>query len=509
MPMSRNRDAYAELQRLLREVDTLRSIQATLGWDQETMMPPAGAPARAEQLALVAALGHERSTDERVGALLAECEADATLLADERVAANLREIRRDYDRARRLPTALVREFAETASLSMNAWKEARQRSDFAAFAPWLAKVVELNRRKAECYTDGGSGSALYDALLDEYEPGARAADVESIFTELRGALVPMIAEVAGAAAQPDDAPFRAAVPIPAQQELGRFVLERLGFDLMAGRLDTSTHPFCEGAAAGDTRLTTRYAETRFPDALSSTLHEAGHGMYEQGLPKREFPGQPLAQSASLSIHESQSRLWENMVGRSPEFWQWLMPVAHRVLGASTHRFSPDDLYRAVNRVERTLIRVDADETTYNLHIMLRFDLERALISGDLAIADLPAAWNDRVRSDLGLEVPDDARGCLQDIHWPMAAFGYFATYTLGTLYAAQLWDAIRRDLADLPDQIARGEFGALLGWLRENVHRHGRRYPAGELCRRATGAPLDAAPLIGYLRGKLAAVYGV
>jgi carboxypeptidase Taq len=506
---SHNATPYEELTSRLHEIQTLHSIQATLGWDQETMMPPRGAPARSEQLSMIAALVHERRTDPRMGELIARCELDESIVSDPAKRANLRELRRDYERATKLPTSLVRELTQTGSLSMNAWKDARERSDYPAFAPWLEKVVELNRQKAACLTGSAEPAARYDALLDEYEPDARSADIERVFGELRGELVPLIQSIADSGRQPDDAPLRTPAPIAGQEALGRFVLQRIGFDLEAGRLDTSTHPFCEGAAAGDTRLTTRYTECGFPDALSSTMHEAGHGLYEQGLPKAEYPGQPLSDSVSFGIHESQSRMWENMVGRSLEFWEWLLPEAKRLLGASVADFSPDDLYRVVNRVQPGLIRVDADEATYNLHIMLRFDLERALLAGDLSVAELPAAWNERVRQDLGLEVPDDRRGCLQDIHWSMTAIGYFPTYTLGNLYSAQLWETIRAEIGDVHEQFRRGEFAALLGWLREKVHTHGRRFTAAELCERATGRPLSAKPLVDYLHAKAQAIYAV
>ncbi len=499
---------YRELTGLLRETAILSSAGATLGWDQETMMPPAAAALRAEQLAALSGLAHERRTSPRMAELLERSEADVDLAADPVVAANLREIRRTYDLATRLPTSLVREFAETSSRAMEAWKDARERSDFAAFAPWLEKVVELSRAKAEHY-GAGRGGDLYDALLDEYEPGMSGAEVERIFDALRPGLAALIGAIAESEVQPDPRLATVRVPRDAQEVLNRAILEHIGFDFRGGRLDVSTHPFCESPGPGDTRLTTRYREEGFLDALVSTLHEAGHGMYEQGLPKAELFGQPIAEAVSLGIHESQSRMWENMVGRSRPFWEWALPMAKDAFGSALAGTEVDEVFAFLNAVRPGPTRVEADEATYNLHIMLRFDLERAMLRGDLAVRDVPAAWNERMRQDLGVEVVDDRSGVLQDIHWSMGAIGYFPTYTLGNLYAAQFWETVREELPDLDEQFARGEFAGLLGWLREKVHRHGGRFRAPELCERITGRPLSPEPLLRYLETKLKPLYGI
>jgi carboxypeptidase Taq len=501
-------ESYSSLLGLLKDAATLESAVSLLGWDQETMMPPHGAELRAEQLSLLSGYLHRARTDPRVGELLEASEADEAVRGSSEATANLREVRRGYERAVRLPESLVREMAQTFSRSMEAWKDARSRSDFAFFAPWLEKVVDLNRAKAECL---GATNPVesYDALLDEYEPGARSAEIESVFAALRADLVPLIAEIAASSHRPTRVTQGIRIPTAHQEELNRRVSAALGFDEEAGRLDTSTHPFCSSIGPGDTRMTTRYREDDFADSLSSTMHEAGHSLYEQGLPKDRFWGQPLAEATSLAIHESQSRLWENQVGRSRAFWDWALPEAREVFGPAADTFTAEAVYGAVNIVEPGLIRVESDEATYNLHIMLRFDLERALLSGDLPIRDLPGAWNDRIRADLGIEVPDDRRGCLQDVHWSMGAIGYFPTYSLGNLYAAQLWDTVATELTDIDELVRAGNFQPLLSWLRQNIHQHGRRFSARDLGERVTGKKLDHQPLIRYLRGKLEPLYGL
>ncbi|HEX6372673.1 MAG TPA: carboxypeptidase M32 [Longimicrobium sp.] len=500
---------YAQLLAELREVAVLHSINSTLGWDQEVMMPPAAAGLRGEQAALLSTLMHDRRTSPRLGDLIAACEADAELVADPASAANLRAMRRDYDRATRLPTELVREMAEVSTLAMHHWKDARESADFSAFAPWLEQLVKLNRDTADAL-GVPEGGEVYDALLENFEPGMRAAELDRVFHDLRAGLVPLIRELRENGTPPDTEWMRIPLAEKAQVAFNRGVVERMGFDFAAGRLDVSTHPFCEGAGPGDTRLTTRYEESQLLSALHSTMHETGHGLYEQGLPKAQRFGQPLAEPASMGIHESQSRMWENFVGRGQPFWEWALPELQRqVNDPAVARLDVDTVFHGLNEVQPNLIRIESDEATYNLHIMLRFDLERAMLLGDLSVADLPGVWNERIRADLGLEVPSAREGVLQDIHWSMGAIGYFPSYTLGNLYAAQLWDALHADVPDLDDQLRRGELCGLLGWLRSHVHVHGRRYTAPELCQRATGRPLSHEPLLRYLEGKLRPVYGL
>lgn len=496
--------AYDRLLSRLREAGVLSTVSETLSWDQETMMPERASAFRAEELSLLARLVHERVTAPALGDLLATCEADTDL--DDDQTANLREIRHDYDRSVKLPADLVAEITKTSSLALGAWKRARKENDFSLFEPWLSKQVELHRKKADCYGAPAGGEA-YDALVEDFEPGMTAAELERIFDPLREALRPLIAAVHESGRAPGREP--SAVPVERQQAFNQFVLGRLGFELDAGRLDVSAHPFSTGLGPGDTRITTRYREDGFLDAIGSTLHEAGHGLYEQGLPKYERFGEPLAQPVSLGIHESQSRLWENHVGRSRGFWEWAASHAREICGASVDGFGVDDFYGAMNRIEPNLIRVESDEVTYHMHIMLRFELERAMLRGDLIPRDLPSAWNERVREDLGIEVPDDARGCLQDVHWSMGYIGYFPTYTLGSLYAAQLFRQADEAAGGLAESFARGRFDGLLSWLRANVHDHGRRYPAGELCRKVTGDGLSHEALIEHAKRKIEELYGV
>ncbi|MBC7835523.1 MAG: carboxypeptidase M32 [Phycisphaerales bacterium] len=502
---------YQELKNLLREAATLGSVGALVSWDQETYMPSAAGAHRSEQAALLSGLVHERKTSPRVGDLLAECESEPALRESEGAAANIREMRRDYDRAVRVPTELVSELARVGSLAQDVWKEARGKSDFAMFAPWLDRVMGLTRRKAEfLMATMPPGAELYDALLDEYEPGMTAAQIQATFTPLKVQLSGLVQAVAGSGHTVDVSVTKVQVPAARQHQLGTLVLGAMGFDLRAGRLDTTAHPFCSGIAPGDTRLTTRYTERGgFLEPLYGTMHEGGHGLYEQNLPKGDEFGLPSSEAVSLGIHESQSRMWENFVGRSRAFWQWALPKAKELFSPALDTCTLDQIHTAANQVSPSYIRVEADEATYNLHIMMRFELERAMIAGNLATGDLPGHWNDRFKQSFGLEVPDARRGCLQDVHWSFGLIGYFPTYTLGNLYAAQMWEKINADLPGLDDQMSRGDFSGLRSWLVENVHRHGRRYRAADLCRRITGRSLESGPLVRHLQGKVKATYGV
>jgi carboxypeptidase Taq len=494
--------AYDLLLAHVREAHLLASTAALLAWDQETGMPVGAGDVRARQLALLARLQHERNTDPRLGEWLAACEGDAALQHDADAVANVRELRRDHTRATRLPAALIAELAATESRAQQAWAGARRASDFAAFRPWLERMTLLQQQKADCLR--AAGQTRWDALADLYEPGMRAADLRQVFTPLRERLVALRQRLAHGRT-PDPAFARVPIDDTRQEALVRAVATAMGFDFTRGRIDRSAHPFCT-STGGDVRLTTRFHRDNVLDALGSTMHEAGHGLYEQGLEAAHL-GTPLGETVSLGIHESQSRLWENHVGRSAGFWQWCWPVAQRHLGSGCDGHTAASAFAAANRVQPSLIRVEADEATYDLHVMVRFELEQDLLTGDLPLADLPARWNALYRDYLGVEVPDDRRGCLQDVHWSCGLFGYFPTYTLGNLYAAQFAAAADRALGGLPPLLQRGEFGPLREWLREHVHRHGRRFPPAELVQRATGAALSSTAFLAHLERKLSAVY--
>lgn len=506
--------SYEELLSSLREIALLGSTASVLHWDEQTKMPPKGAPHRANQVSLLARLCHEQFTSPRIGELLAELEAAGGTGTDPESdqAVVVRETRRSYSRAVKLPSSLVEELARTTVLAQQAWAEARRQSDYASFEPWLTKILDLKRQEAACVAaDGGPGFASgnpYDALLDEFEPGETAESIRALFSSLRAPLVELVAKVAESGRRPPTEILERHYPAFRQEELAREVAAAVGFDFEAGRLDTSVHPFCTGLGPGDTRLTTRYDERFFPDAFFGTLHETGHGLYDQGLAGEHF-GTPLGEAVSLGIHESQSRLWENLVGRGRPFWTWYMPRLRQAFPEALDGVTEEQWLAAINAVQPSLIRVEADEVTYNLHTLLRFETEEALLRGELSPRDLPEAWNSRMKEYLGITPPDDAKGCLQDIHWSGGAIGYFPTYTLGNLYSAQLFEAARRDLGDLDGQISRGEFAPLLGWLREKIHRHGKRYAPRELIRRATGEDPSPEPLLRHLRRKTAEVYGV
>jgi carboxypeptidase Taq len=498
--------AYSELLRNIRDAGILTSCAGLLGWDERTYMPRAGAEHRGEQMALLARLGHEMLTDSRNGELLAAAEG-SQLVADpvSDAAANVREIRRNYDRATKIPKELVEELARVTTQAQGVWQEARQKSQFAVFLPSLEKIVALKRQES---AEIGYADHPYDALLDEYEPGATTAEIRKLFAELSAGLVPIVAAIAGSKKQPDRELLHRDYPIDRQRTFAESAATAIGFDFNAGRLDTTTHPFCSGHGPGDCRITTRYNAKFFNEAFFGVLHEAGHGLYEQNL-LHEHYGTPLGAAASLGIHESQSRLWENQVGRSRPFWEHFFPRAKQTFPEALRGVALDQWLFAVNDVRSSFIRVEADEVTYNLHIILRFELEQALMTGELPPADLPSAWNEKFQTMLGLTPPDDAHGCLQDIHWSFGGLGYFPTYTLGNLYSAQFMAAARRDLQGLDNDFRRGEFGRLRGWLTEHIHRRGQRYRASDLCRRITGEPLDHRPFLSYLRAKFEPLFGL
>ncbi|MBO6513386.1 MAG: carboxypeptidase M32 [Phycisphaerales bacterium] len=501
---------YTDLCALMRTKGTLGSVAALVGWDQETYMPAGGAQARGEQSALLARLVHQHATDQKVGELIVKCEVDSELNNPESEhGANIREMRRDYDKATKLPSDLVANLAQAQSEAQDVWKSARANNDFESFVPALTKVMDLTKEKASCLkTD--EHEELYDALLGEYEPGAKATEIAAVFEPLRDRLSAFIAELRDNGTAPRVDFLSREIPVEKQHAFGQEVTAAFGFDYSKGRLDTTTHPFCSGFGPGDTRMTTRYSLTNFPDAIGSTMHECGHGLYEQGIPKDgPFWGTPMTDSISLGIHESQSRMWENMVGRSKAFWTWALPLANKHFDGAFDDIDVETFTKAMNTATPSFIRVESDESTYNLHVMLRFELERAMLRNELAIKDLPEAWNAKFKDFLGLDVPNDATGCLQDVHWSFGLVGYFPTYSLGNLNAAQMWETINEQIPELNDQIARGEFGALLNWTREHIHQHGRRYTASEVIERATGKPLESDPLMRHLESRVRPAYGL
>ncbi|MBW3541334.1 MAG: carboxypeptidase M32, partial [Planctomycetes bacterium] len=433
---------YDELVAELRTTALLASCGHVLSWDEQTYLPPAGAEHRANQVSLLAGMVHERATSPRLGELLAALEDSGRFNVGDGepspAAVNLREARRNYDRATKLPRRLVEELSRAITLGQQAWVSARKNNDFPAFRPWLEKMVALKREEAQArgYGDG----VPYDALLDEYEPGVTAAEIAQVFAPLREELVQLVTAIRESGRSPDVGILTRHYPKEAQREFSLEAAARMGFDLQAGRLDEAPHPFCERFGPGDCRLTTRYDEHHFPGAFFGTLHEAGHGIYEQGLDGEAF-GTAMGEWVSLGIHESQSRMWENFVGRSRSFWEHFYPAAQKAFPDALGDVEVDAFYAAVNDVRPTFIRVEADEVTYNLHIMLRFELEQPLVAGDLAPADVPGAWNETFERYVGMAPPDDRNGCLQDIHWSGGLVGYFPTYALGNMYAAQLFNA--------------------------------------------------------------------
>ena len=497
---------YEEVCRYARRTGVLTAIDAALGWDERTQLPPAGAEYRAEQSTLLAGLIHQRWVDPKFGEQLEEL-AENPLPADPQndPAVVIRRLKRQYDKRIKLPQTLVEELARTAVLGQQAWQEARKNNDFPAFRPLLEKTIELKREQAEAL---GYPQCPYDALLDEYEPEELTANVGPVLAGLREALVTLVTEIHQSRRRPNTTLLHGDFPVEAQDHLGREAAAAIGFDFARGRLDVTAHPFCTTLGPNDCRITTRFDGQFFNSAFFGILHEAGHGLYEQGLPVEHY-GLPTGEAISLGIHESQSRLWENMVGRSRAFWTSYYPLVQQRFTAALGDVAFDDFYFAINDVRPSLIRVEADEATYNLHILVRFELERALLDGDLKASELPGAWNEKYQKYLGITPPDDRSGVLQDVHWSAGLVGYFPTYSLGNLYAAQFFAQARADLGDLDEPFGRGDFHPLLDWLRQNIHRHGQRWSAAELVQRVTGRPLSAKPLVDYLRAKLEPLYGL
>lgn len=495
--MSNSAGAYDALMAHQRQTMALGQVAGRLGWDQETMMPRGAAEQRSEEMAAMESVLHARRTDPRVGEWLAAID-EGTLDAVGR--AQLRHIRRGFDRARRVPADLAEELARVTSRAQGQWAEARAAEDVPAFLPVLARIVELKRAEAAALAAGGDP---YDALLDDYEPGARAADLEAMFTALRG---PLVALRAACLAKPMPRGLEGRFDEAAQMELTQLLARSFGYDFNIGRLDKAVHPFSSGSGR-DVRITTRTNPHDPFNCFYSTIHEVGHACYEQGIDAR-YALTPLGQGVSMGVHESQSRIYENQIGRSRAFTGWLYGRMRDAFG-DFGIADEDAFYAAVNRLQNGFIRTEADEVQYNLHVMLRFDLERALISGDLAVGDLEAAWNDRFAADFGFAVDKPSNGCLQDVHWSVGLFGYFPTYSLGNVYAGCLHQAMRAALPDLDAQLAQGNTAGATGWLRESVQRHGGLFTPREVIAQASGMEPTEAPLLAYLQDKFGALYAV
>jgi len=492
------------LRHLLAEISDLERANALLGWDQQTCMPPGGAEIRGAQMGTVGRIAHERATSKELGALIDRLRGESSSLDPDSDDARLVEVAaRDFDKAIRVPSDYVEEMARVTAAAYQAWHEARQASRFALFQPHLEKVVDLLRRYVGFFPPADHP---YDVLLDGYEPGMKTAEVQAIFEPLRGRQVALIKAVA--AAEPvDDSFLHQPFDENVQWKFGVEVATKFGYDWNRGRQDKSPHPFTQAMGTGDVRITTRVDPGFLGTALFGTMHETGHALYGQGH-AASLDRTPLSDGASLGIHESQSRLWENLVGRSLPFWRAFYPrlqeLFPQVRGVSLDRF-----YKGINRVRPSLIRVEADEATYNLHIMLRMEIEIGLLTGTLAVKDLPEAWNARMKDFLGLVPPDDAHGVLQDVHWSTGGMGYFPTYALGNLLSAQLWEKIVQDIPNIETLASQARFAPLLDWLREKIHRHGRKFRPQELVRRVTGTGIDAGPYVHYLERKFGAIYGL
>jgi carboxypeptidase Taq len=494
-----------QLKALLNEYYDLYTIIGLIQWDQQTCMPHGGSLGRSYQLSALSKLAHLKFTSPEIGQLLEDLKSYTESIDPDSDDARLVKVTsRRYDRRTKVPVEWVSEFARITGEAHHVWEHARAESDFASFQPYLKRIVEMRREYASFFKPYDH---VYDPLLDEFEPGMKTADVQEIFTWLRPRQTALIQAIAGRP-QVEDSFLHQPFDEKAQWDFGVEVITRFGYDWERGRQDKAAHPFTQSMGSGDVRITTRFLPEYLPSALFSTTHESGHALYELGIdPKLDRT--PLGTGASLAIHESQSRMYENLISRSHEFWECFYPRLREYFPTQLGNVPLDKFYAGINKVAPSLIRVEADEATYNLHIMLRLELEIALIEGQLEVADLPQAWNDRIQDYLGVTPPNDAQGVLQDVHWSSGYLGYFSTYALGNLIAVQLWDLVNRDIPDLSEQIRQGEFAALTGWMREKVHQHGAKFEPQELVQRITGSKIDPAPYLRYLTDKYGKIYGI
>ena len=503
-------DTMEQLRTRLGEVSDIRGAIALLGWDQRTIMPQRGEAVRANRMATLSKIAHETFTSDETGELLETLKRlEKGLPFEDNDAALIRVTRRDYQKMKVIPSDLAVRMSRASSAGYQAWVEARSTSDFSKLLPALEEIVGLKREEIALFRGVKDDIADdYDVLLDDFEPALTSAEVTRVFDQLKAATIPLVQRVRERADRVDDSPVRGAFALDVQRKLVTTIAKRLGFRDDAWRLDPTQHPFASAMGVNDIRITTRYYDDFLNPALFGTMHEFGHGLYEHGV-SEGLERTPLQRGASMAFHESQSRMWENLIGRGRPFWTYGLPVLREAFPEQFSDVTEDGIYRAVNMLGPSLIRVEADELTYNLHIILRFELERDIIAGNVELTDLPHAWNAKMAEYLGIEVPDDAHGVLQDVHWGSGLLGYFPTYALGNVVSLQLWERIRREIPDLDAQVSAGEFAKLREWLAENIHQHGRKFTPGELLQRAVGtSSFDPQPLIAYLTAKVDSLYG-
>jgi carboxypeptidase Taq len=489
----------------LGEISDLVAADALMGWDQQVNMASGAAEDRGEQLATLESLIHLKATSPEIGELLDQLEPEMKKLDDDQDDVRLvRIVRRDYNKRIKVPSEYVAEFARTAVVAQNIWEKAKKDSNFSIFKPHLEKLVTLRRQYADFFKPYVH---IYDPLLDDFEPGLKTSEVQEIFDGLRSKQVALIKAIREKP-QVESGFLKLNYPEKSQWDFGVDVISAFGYDWNRGRQDKSVHPFTTGFGLNDVRITTRVSENYLNPAMFGTMHECGHALYEQGIDQK-YKRTPLATGASMAIHESQSRMWENLVGRSYAFWKHYYPQLLQIFSTQLGNVSLDTFYKGINIVESSFIRVEADEATYNLHIMLRLELEIAMLEGSLSVADLPAAWNSKMKEYLGIIPPNDAEGVLQDVHWSTGSFGYFPTYALGNLVSAQLWEVLRKDLPNLDSQIEKGKFEDFLHWLRKNVHQYGAKYEPQELVQKITGSKINPEPYLRYLQEKFGKIYQV
>ncbi len=497
---------YETLLEKVYEINDLNKAAALLSWDREVNMPNAGTEARVQQLTTLSRLSHQLSTSDEMGAMIEDAAAELDGLGyDTNEASLIRLLRRSYEDARKLPSEFVVRASQVTGQAHGHWVKARAENNFASYQPWLEKIVALSQEQAELY---GYEDEKYDPLLDKYEHDMKTADVRAIFDAVRTGLIPLREAIDERGTAVDDSIVHQHFEIDKQKQFAHYAAASVGYDFSRGHLGTVVHPFATSFSRDDARITTRWNPDFLNPALFGTLHESGHAMYEQGT-HPDLARTPLARGTSLGIHESQSRMMENMVGRSRGFWQKHFSVLQAMFPAQLSGTTVETFYKAINKTKSSLIRVEADELTYNFHIILRFELEQAMLNGELAAKDLPEAWNDKIEAMLGVKPTTDSEGCLQDVHWSKLYFGYFPTYALGNLYAAQLMETAVAQNPAITDELAQGETTSLVAWMRENIHQHGKKYTPRELIQRATGKPLSHEPFMRYVTAKFTDIYGL